>query len=356
MIENRGSWCVDINDEDIGSDEFISLSIVETSDLSLPMCYLKFQTQKWEKVQQYTKPGFSVSVGVGRTSIETRCNMKVFKKDVQTFKGNYRWMVSIWLSYDSMDYYNVHRLKGFNDKSSGVISTVTSGLGLTPEVEQSDDKMLWLQHNVSDRKFLENVVTHGWFGDQKPALYAVRRDGKFIYKPVTSLLEPKFSFGQGDIDIPVENLIIAEKSGFLSSWIGKTRIIPFHSWEEGTNSQESNSPISHMAGFVGMDDTIKYAPISSINANMHSNWLKAKSQNFQGRASLSAITSNVTLYKDYKDIYVLDCLEGCFIKAESQETILPFMGNWLITKVTHSVKNNGYSCTMAISREGLLEE
>jgi len=360
MIQNEDYWCVDINDDDIYQDEFIALSIVETSDLALPICSLRFQTQRWEKVQQYTTPGFKVSVGVGRTSIETSCSMKVFKKKVATYRGNNRWLVDIWLSYDSMDYYNVHRTNVYNShsdlqSSSDVVTTLTSRIGFTQDLEVSDDKMLWLQYNISDRRFLEEVVTHGWFGEQKPAMYAARRDGLFIYKPVTSLLKPRFSFGHGEVDIPVEDLSLTEKDGFLSAWIGKERILPFHSWEKGLNEQEINTPDQHMSGFIGMDDTTKYAPIGSLNDNMHENWLKAESQNFQGRASLSAVTTDIILHKEYKDIYVLDCLEGLFIKPETQETILPFMGSWLVTKVIHTVMDNHYSCTMSISREGLLE-
>jgi hypothetical protein len=360
-IKNETFWTVDINDDDLYIDEFISISIEESVDLSLPICKIKFQTQRWEQVQKYSAPGCKVSVGLGKDSIETSCNMKVFKKDVQSFRGNNNWIVSLWLSYDSMDYYNKHKMEVYNShsdlqRSSEVVSTVTSAIGFTPEVEQSDDKMLWLQHNISDRRFLEEVVTHGWFGEQKPTMYAARRDGKFIYKPITSLLTPKFSFGQGDdVDIPTEDQSIAKKDGFLTAWLGKERKIPFHSWEKGLDEEEIHTPDQHMSGFVGMDEATKYATIGQLNDNMHINWYKAEGQNLQGRASLSAATTEVILHKEYKDVYALDCFEGLFIKKDTMETILPFMGNWLATKVVHRITDNHYSCTISLSREGLLE-
>jgi len=360
-IKNEKFWTVDINDDDLYIDEFISISIEEATDLSLPICKIRFQTSRWEKVQEYTSTGFKVKIGMGKDSIETSCNMKVFKKDVQTYRGNDHWMVSIWLTYDSMDYYNKHRMNVFNShsdklRSSEVVSKVVTDLGFTPEVEQSDDKMLWLQYNLSDRKFLEEVVTHGWFGDNKPTMYGARRDGKFIYKPVTSLLTPKFSFGQGDdVDIPTEDQTVANKDGFLTAWLGKERIIPYHNWEKGLDKEETHTPEQHMAGFVGMDESTKYATIGSLNENMHENWYKAEGQNLQGRASLSTATTEVIQHNEYKDIYVLDCFEGLFIKKDTMETILPFMGNWLATRVKHRITDNHYSCTITLAREGLLE-
>lgn len=360
-IKSEGHWTVDINNDDLYIDEFISVTIEESSDLSLPICKLQFQTQRWEKVQQYSSPGFNVTVGLGKDSIETNCKMKVFKKDVSNFRGNNNWIVNLWLSYDSMDYYNKQRMNVFNGnsdklRSSETISKVATDLGFTPEVEQSDDKMMWIQHNTSDRRFLEEVVTHGWFGEQKPTMYAARRDGKFIYKPITSLLTPKFSFGQADdVDVPTEEQAIAEKSGFLTAWIGKERTIPYHSWEKGIDKEETHTPEQHMAGFVGMDENTKFAAIGTLNENMHDNWYKAEGQNLQGRASLSASTTALTLHDKYKDIYALDCFEGLFIKKATMEPILPFMGNWIATKVTHTVKDNHYSCNISLSREGLLE-
>jgi len=359
MFGVEAAWCLDINGDDDFKEEFRSIKIIETSDLALPFCNLMFKTTDWDKVKQYTDPGYDVSIGMGRESIETTSKFTVFKKQVRTFGGNNQWMVNLYMTYNSMDYYTKHLMNIYNStsdlqNSSDVISTVASRNSLTPDVETSKDKMMWIQSNTSDRRFLEEVCTHSYFEDNNPALYAARRDGKFLFKPAKSFLKKKFTFGQGEVDIKIDTQQIHNRDGFFGSWLGKTRIIPFHDWEGGTTDQETSTTEEIINSSVGMDDFTKFAAHSTINDNVHKNWLKAQGQNLQCRSSISAASMEIVQAEGvYIDAYVLDCLEGNFTHTETNEAITPFMGLWLSTKVAHQILDGHYSCNITVAREGL---
>jgi len=364
MIRYEGFWAVEINGEELDADELLSISLEESCDMSLPVAHLQFRTADWDKVQRYTSPGYKVKIGMGIDNIETENTYVVFKKAVTNFQGIYHWAVDVWLILDYMDFYNKHRLVVYNSQgdrklSSEVVSTVANRVGLSPVVSQSSDKMMWMQHNISDRKFLEEVISHGWFGSDNPAMYCIRRDGTLIYKPISLLLTPKAVIGHAKegVDIPVGQHSLTESDGFISSWLGKKRTYPYHDWEEGTDSSKVTSPTNHMSNFVGLDaDQEKFAPIGVSNDNVHDKWLEAESLNLQGRGSLSAMTLDFELVDKYHDIYALDCYKGLFMNPDGGRLVTPFCGKWLVTKVLHKIADSHYSCIVTLAREGLMED
>ena len=356
----KGLWSASINGDEIDSDEMRMLNIEEIADLSLPTAHLQFRTHDITKVKKYVTPGYKVQLHLddggagGEGSIDA--NFVVFKKKLQTYQGNDEWLVDTWLILDNLDYYNKHRMETYSTwsdkkKSSEVVSQVASRVGLTPKVKSSSDKMLWIQHNTPDRRFLEEVVYHGWFGEKQPVGVGIKKNKDFIYKPVGDLLTKKFKIGDmDDCDIKVNEYNMTISDGFLSSWVGKERITPTRLHEEGIDTEYDIETTPLIAQDTGLYDTVKYAPIGWQNDNVHENWFKAESQNIQFRASLSSMSMSIGFHGQFRDMSILDCFEGLWKQAEGT-FLKELSGLWLATKVSHRITTEHYTVVVTLSRE-----
>jgi hypothetical protein len=365
-----GRWQVDINGDDIQTDEFRLLTIEEKADLSLPIAHLQFVTQDFDKVKRYTSPGYKIEIGLGAESpSDATGKFQVFKKRLATFQGNDTWAVDCFLILDFLDYVNKHRTETYTTtdgkkKSSEVFNTVWGRVGLSPDVESSQDKMMWLQPNTTDRRFLEDVAQHGWFGQGKPAAFGIRRDKKAIYKPADSLLTPKKTIGTMDgSDLMVEEYAIETSDGFLSSWVGKERWSPTQLHEEGLNHQETKTPEDYktdtdslISDKVGLYDNEKFAPWAWQNDNVHDNWVKSEAQNLQYRASMASQTMEISEHEQYHDLYVLDCLEGMWARIDGKKpALLPQInGPWLISKMLTFISIGHFRMDFSLSRETMV--
>jgi len=370
MIGVKNQWAAQINGDEIESDEFRMLVLEEKADLSLPTVHFQFQTKDPEKMERFNTPGYKVKIGLGKEDAsKIVANFRVFKKKIVTFQGNDNWALDLWLILDHLPYYNEHRMETYNTwsdlkKSSEVVSTVCSRVGLTPKVFSSDDKMLWIQPNVPDRRFLEDVTQHGWFGEDKPVAFGINRKGEMLYKPVKELLTTKFKIGNmKDAELNVDEYGITTSDGLFSSWVGKTRNAPTNLHEEGVyinkdiDSRYDSEVEPQISNEIGLYEDEKFAPIAWQNDNVHYYWNKAEAQNLQFRASIASQTMEVSQHGGYRDVYVLDCLTGTWerIVGGKPVSIPEINGKWLVSGLRHFMYANQYRIDLFLSRERMIK-
>ena len=365
MIGIKDKWCASINGDDIKPDEFKALNIEETSDLGLPTCNFTFHSHDLDKVRRYTKRGEVIPIGIGDWTMDilVENEFKVQNKKIATFQGNDNWSVNLSCILNKPDYYHKHRMRTFNTwgdkwRSSDVIAKVWQDVGLIPKVHSSKDKMLWLQANVSDRRFLEEVVHHAWYGEGKPVAYGIKKNDEAFYQPFETLLSPKFTIGNMEgVDIPIEGWGIQVNDGFASGWMGYDRINPTHRTEDGYDIEYNTKVTPVIAPDAGMYSNEKFAPVRTYNDNVHKEWVKAESQNLQFRASLSANSMMCTLHGEYKDISVGDCLDGRWITTDKiDRPHVEVNGLWIVSKVRHLISEGSYNLEVFLSREALIED
>ena len=366
MLGFEGQWVATINEDDIDPDEFRLLSVKESADLSLPIAHLQFYTQDMEKFRRYSDPGYKVKIGLGIDEPKTFLNFVTISEKAATYLGNDQWILDLWLIADFLDYFSVQRTVTYETaslkkKSSEVFATIMNRLGLTPETTPSNDQMMWIQHNISDRKFLEEVCYHGWFADKNPAIAGIRRNKKAIYKPISLLLSPKAKMGniddlrESEGDLILNEFEIGSRDGLLSMWVGRERKVPVHNHELGTDEVISSILEKKIADEPGLFDTTRYTPISWANDNIHSKWYESEAQNLQYKASLSATSFKVSLSGQFRDVYVLDCYRNIW-ESSTGEVLKEISGLWLVTDIKHKIVANSYSVEIVFSREKLLKK
>jgi len=362
MLGKKGQWALTINGDEILGEELIFLNIFEDAGLNLPTFDLLFYTDDEEKVKRWNSPGYPAKIGFGVDEIVDVTDFKVFSREVSSIGGADQWAVNAKGIYDSLDYVNSQRLLTFNTwgdmkKSSEVFSAVASKNGFKPDVPMpSNDMMLWTQHNVTDRKFLEEVTWHGYFSSNDPPLTAFRKDGKAIYKPLSKIIQSEKGIigNSEDASIISNHFTLVNREGFLSSWSGNIRTVPYHHSEKGIDDNCKGSVTPKVVKEAGLTPEVnKFQEIELLNDNVHDNWWVAYRQNKQFKASLSSQSIRTTV-DAYNSIFPLDYYRTKFLRQDDKTILEPYAGKWIVNTVVTSVKNSAFTQFITLCRETLL--
>lgn len=360
-IGYSGEWTLDINDGDFDTDEIDELMLIDEVGLGLPELRFKFMTTKDSLVEKYSEPRAKIKLGIGKTNVEESGNFEVFKKlGSDGAEGEGKKQRMIWAHLAQIDYLNKQRMEHYDDednlkKSSEVFQTVVGRYGLTAEVEETDDKMLWLQPNITDRKFLEDVVWHGYFGDGDPALSTLTRAGKAIYKPFSKIKTVKGTIGNNDqADYKSNYFDTHVNDGFMSAWGGSKRKIPQHWIEDGTDETIDVEVKQLILGTGMKEDSVRTMEAQFIGDNVHKNWHKALVQNQILRGSLSAVTLEFQFDK-FVPLYPLDYVKVDWQKQDGGGSNQPIGGEWLVIGSRIIIARGTYQQVIKVSRERLLE-
>ena len=361
MIGKEGQYLITINNDELDVDEVRRVRVEEDAGLGLPLLFIDFATRDEEKIKRYNRPGYEIKVGMGVDSIEYTSTFRTFNSDMSGSYGGDMWTTQLRAVLGGYEYLTLQRMNHFNTtkdpwNSSQVWENVMARAKLKSVTSTSDDKMLWLQHNNTDRKFLEEVVNHGFWAEDDPCLHGIRRNAEGVYKPVSELLVKKGTIGNTDAaDIQANSFSTTQNEGFLSSWAGKKRRVPLHTAEGGQDRLEIGEATPQITPDVGLLDITKTQEINQMNDNVHKNWWKADRQNMQLKASMSATSMECVCY-GYHDCFLLDAYETMFLSqhGQGQPPQVPYNGLWLVTKIVSTYEAHTFGMHINLNRETLL--
>jgi len=272
------------------------------------------------------------------------------------------WVTILYAVLGEYDYLTQQRMRHFRFnpsdpwRSSDVWSEVMSGVDLIPVTSPSNDRMLWLQHNTTDRKFLEEVVWHGYWKDDDPCLHGIRRNAEAVYLPVSELLVKKGTIGNVDgVDIEANNFSSNQNEGFLTAWAGKDRRVPMHTMEGGDDIVQEGEAVPQISPEIGLiSDITKTQEINYMNDNVHKNWWIAQRQNMQLKASMSATSMECVCY-GYHDAFLLDAYETVWAtQHEKGRMLVPYNGLWLINRIVSTYEAHSLEMHITLNREKFL--
>lgn len=352
-------WTVSFNGDQLGPDELYEIQVIDQVGLQLPEIRIQVRTPDEEKVRLLTKPGFLIELGIGKTSIEETIKFRAFKKIVDDgVQGENNYFITLWGLMDKMDYLRVQRMESYkseDDKkpSSDVWTEVCGRNELVPETEESNDKMNWLQYNISDRRFLEEVTWASYFDNDDPVLATIRRDSKAIFKPISKLKTIKGTLGNTlAATYNANSILMNQFDGFLSTWAGLKRNILVQNMEDGTDSETTLEATQQIVG-VGFDQVERFQEREMVNENLHENWWQAVTQNRVLRASLSAITIKCRL-NVYTPLFPLDYVTVNWQRIRDNQPVQMFGGEWLVAANRISIMDSHYEQIVVLARESLL--
>lgn len=375
MIKVQGQYLVSfaitggIEKKDfIAEEDLLKFTLIEEAGNSLPSFELVFKTRD-SKILKYFNEGnlIKYQFGVDEDKLND-CPLRVLKKEFKKL-GQGEVVIRLVGLYDALEYVTNCKIMDYSDKSGiEVIDEVAGNYFLKNfNVTSSSDSQTWLQHNIPDKKFINDVWMHSYIDNSFIAI-GITSEGEFILKDIKKDLaekngEPIWRFVQNvnneEKDITYEgDFSIDSQSGFINHWLGygrKKSIRVLENAEDSLLESEFN-PLLAITNSLDRYSNVnsRVAEFGLLNDNVHENYWKAYYQNLTNLSIFSTITTTLSYSKRLlPNMKVLDLV---MFKDEETEEFLEAeedSGLYYITKISRTIANRQLVTLVDLSREAL---
>lgn len=373
MIGVRGQYIAsfDIGDmkDFLKEEQLISFKCIEDTSNVIPIFQLDMKI--WdEKILQYINEGKELIVKMGKTENEIISTPYKIVKSVPVKDGEHKYLVHLVGIFSEMKYLTENKIL-ITDKISSV-DAMRSVLSQHPKFTFStnfstNDKMHWIQPNITNRKFVSHLWNHMYIPDAFPAL-GTTITGEFRLRDIKKMAaeDPKFKFLIKKKENKAPNEIIYELPyEYSASSTINNQIYAFGSKKLVANleagdftllTQEAVTPTYAMSSksMVNPEISPRYDEHSyqSID-NVHSNFWRAKIQNFVNLFTFATVKISVSYHLDFHRIHVLDLVyfKEEKIQTHNKEASETITGRYVVTKVCRMIENRTFRTLVEMCRE-----
>lgn len=356
LIGVEDHWKIDIGD-DLTVDELYSLQISDEVGLGIPTLKMSLRIIDENKIKKISEPGHKIKIGIGKNQVEESYEFIMMKRKYEEgLLGQNLWFITVWGMLDNLTYLRDQKMETFKSmddlkNSNEVWDEIMKRNQFSPVSEKSGDKMNWIQYNITDRQFAEDLSWYGLFKEGDPLLTAIRRNGEAVFKPFSSLkVAPKFNIGnvQGT-DFQPQSLNLDQVDGFMSVWAGSERKIIAQEMESGEDKELTFSNVPQIIG-KGFEDIVKSQEREMINENVHEKWWDAYNQNRVLRASLASMSMGIK-FLQYIPMFPLDYVKMSWQETSKLAAIPMVSGEWLVVRSLITLQAFVFEHSFRLSRE-----
>lgn len=225
----------------------------------------------------------------------------------------------------------------------------------------TDNTMYWIQHGISDKKFINKVWLHTYIPNSFISV-AISSDNRFIVRDI----KKKFSSGSYDwkltssLDSPKDisydgDYSIETKQGFINSWLGYKRVKKVYDVEDGLLLEFSHDtkPLIALTNKLirNVEIESKNAEIGYISDNVHSNYWLAYLQNISNLAVASTVCLKTSFQNQFKRVKPLDSVMFKEISTDFKGAMEYSSGLYIVSNVTRILGNRQYLTCLEMCRE-----
>lgn len=370
-----GHWVnvIDPNFKDFLSfEQLLTFTIIEEAGNVLPTFRLEMKLIEEEIIKRFNE-GCVLTMSYGRDDQHMKTSyLRIMRMDTYPV-GNIERAVMLrgfvdamgWLNTTHCDYYpNMTAIEVIQATAGQFFRVDTNGL-------VSQDRMTWIQPNISFKRFINEVWMHMNLPNDVP-LVAITMDKRFIVKGINQLEKVDWYLTYGDL-MNRENYIpyqggysLEARSGFFNSWFGYGRRKKVFEWESGNTQfyEEDAKVFLAQAKSLNRQANIKprYDNASFINDNVHPDYWNAFLKNMAYLVSGSNVKLSCRVVDYYFDVTVLDSvlfldsIQGVGkdqTKYQAQQFV---SGRYVVSKVVRNISNKQYSMMLELSKETVNEE
>jgi hypothetical protein len=230
----------------------------------------------------------------------------------------------------------------------------------------SDDlPMRWIQYNISDKRFLNDVWMHTWLQDSFLGL-GISTYENFIVKDIRKLAgqDPDFKFGiVGEEDPTVvlvdPDYVIDKQTGFINAWLGRGRQRLVYSLEDELDITVDEDPASYLALTDKLDRLSTTKPRVGENTiqtqNCHPNYWQAYERNLGGLATLSNVLFKCTARNQFFPIEVLDLIMFKDVDSVDNTASDHYSGLYVVATVARELLGRNLTTIVEAYRESTNE-
>ena len=241
--------------------------------------------------------------------------------------------------------------KSFEGSTSSVISQIASEAGLIPDVDSTNDSMVWLPNRTALVQYARHLMARSFSSEASAMIMAVTDTGKLKYKDINTIAGSSgnilFSYIQGE-GIPILAYSTESKSAAsnASQGYGTTSIgvnedgSIFEMGKIALKMLSSSSPVSSIfqsaIGELGARIT-NFAPLSG---NTHEKWNQALHANPRVKATYAfdlSIISNIPAKAE-----LLDAVTVKPMNHSTGEEAKALSGKYIVTAITKTIMQNRF--------------
>jgi len=318
---------------------------------------------------KYLNEGNSLEVSFGRTTESMiDCSLLITKYDHQrSGQNNYR--IQLAGMYSARDYtapkIEIHP----NQSGVEVINSLTDKyFKVESNITKSADKQNWVRHNISGRKFVNDVWLHSWL-PKSFLTCGISSDGKFILKDIVKEVVNKREQGWDwrftpkvveDNDIAYDgDYFLNTESGFINHWVGYGLRTQEFNQESGIDRSifEEIKPLLTQSKALLRSEEIQERIGESrvLNDNVHGNYWRAYLKNMQYLAVFGSVKIILSFHKEFYPVKVLDLVMFIDYEIGEQSATGSTSGLYFVKEVSRVIAERQLTTTVVLCREGLGE-
>lgn len=328
-----------------------------------------FVPKKNHELLKYLNEGNSLEVSFGRTTESmVDCNLLITKYDHQrSGQDNYR--VQLAGIYSARGY-TIPEINIYPNQSGvEVINSIASKyFKVESNLIKSSDKQNWVRHNISGRKFVNDVWLHSWLPKSFLAC-GISSDGKFILKDIVKDVVDKREQGwdwrftpavENDNDIAYDgDYFLNTESGFINHWVGyglRTQEFNLETGEDRSIFEEIKPLLTQSKALLRSSEIQGRVGESRVlNDNVHENYWRAYLKNLQYLAVFGSAKIILSFHKEFFPIRVLDLVMFMDYEVGEQSATGSTSGLYFVKEVARVIEGKQLTTTVVLSREGLGE-
>ncbi len=336
--------------------DLLQLTIEERIGLFLPMMRMTFVVRD-EGALSEIKENNNIVLTIGKDQPIRTMVFRPLKKVIKRRASN-EYLVSVSAVQHKTDFLTKPRIRNFIDNSLNVMSTVLSEhFEVKVESKTPSDSMNWIQYNIPDKKFLNEVMLHSYIPDSV-ILPCIHSDGIAYLRDIRTMLgnDPKWKFSDTDRSgfIPVgADRVIESNTGFHNIYYDRrtpTVDILTGSYNLLEYSKES------LLALYGVDVGISKmnSRIVPTSDNVHSDYSTAYNQNITILSQLVTTSVSVTISDRFEEFRLGDTVyfRDTSAEIESLESEL-ISGIYIIDRLVYDITAGRTNIAVYLTRDYL---
>lgn len=350
----------------INEGNLVTFKVLEFTGNVLPKWEIMFNTSDEGLIARLNE-GNDLEVALGVNPNETTTTKLVVERRTKSLAGAGLYTVFMQGLYSNLAYMSNPK-KSISEKKSGVEvireTVLAAGFAVGDNdfnITESEDSQRWIQHNISDRRFVTQTWMHSYLRDSFICV-GITSDGSFVLKDLRRLFAstPKWNFVVGEAinenDIVYDPDPVTDSSaGFINAWMGRGRERVIHDIEEGTQANLFIEPEPLLATAQMLarraDLEKRRGEVGVLNDNVHPQYWEAHLRNLTNLAVFSSESVVLSFRNLFKNIRVLDNVTYAERELVADRTTEYQSGEYIVTGVSRELTAGQFGTTVTLCRE-----
>lgn len=367
MIQVNGNCFVNIEFEGFEGltlKMFTKLIIKESAEGIIPPIFeLHLFQNTYQLYPHVTKTNKEIQITYGTT----RENAKKYKFRLYNYNyadqegGGYNLILTGML--DLKEFTNIPRIKAVNNTSEAVFFGLES---VTPIVNyEGKDKQSWIQHGISDKAFVEQVISHAYVSDEDYVMGALTVDKELkvstakgifnTFNKDTTVKIKQDRVNTNPDSIRFDNIKVESDSALWSNFLSEGRVLPVIGVKDRVVKKFTPrlKSLFEDTSYQEFDKNIEF-PVQLDNGNCHDNYYQAWVNHLNYgiqlmRNNIYVFTSET--YITNSRLGLLDLVQLILGDKSQNELVDPLSGKYIVTEKLTQITQSGYSHRLKLNRD-----